>query len=128
MSIQDLTGQQIKGYTLTQLVGTGGFGVIYLANLDGKNVGFAHGGLRLMSDFYGSHKVGHITHVFVDEWVRKKGLGESLVKKLEQWFTEKEVHSVELEVLISNKAGITFWDKLGYPAELIQSRKMGNKL
>jgi len=110
------------------LKGLGRFGKIYLASIDGKNVGFAHGGLRLMSDFYGSHKVGHISHIFVDESARKKSVGEELVKNLEKWFAQKEVHSVELEVLITNKSGIAFWEKLGYPAELIQSRKMGNKL
>ena len=110
------------------LKGLGRFGVIFLASIDGKNIGFAHGGLRLMSDFYGSHKVGHISHVFVDEVVRKKAVGVDLVRNLEQWFDEKGVHSVELEVLISNKAGMAFWEKLGYPGELLQCRKMGNKL
>ena len=108
--------------------GLGRFGVIFLASMDGKNIGFAHGGLRLMSDFYGSHKVGYISHIFVNEVARKKGVGVDLVRKLEQWFAEKGVHSVELEVLIRNKAGMAFWEKLGYPVELFQCRKMGNKL
>ena len=110
------------------LKGLGRFGVICIAGMGGKNVGFAHGSLRFIPDFYGSHKVGYISHVFVDEKVRKNGVGEALVRKLEQWFAEKKVHSVELEVLITNKTGIAFWEKLGYPAELLQSRKMGDNL
>ncbi len=108
--------------------GLGRFGIICIANLDGKNVGFAHGSLRILPDFYGGQKIGYISHIFVDEAVRKKGAGEGLVRKLEQWFADKEVHSVELQVLINNEAGTAFWQRMGYPLELLQCRKMGNKL
>ncbi len=108
--------------------GLGRFGMICIASLDGNNVGFAHGSLRILPDFYGGQKIGYISHVFVDETARKKGVGEGLVRKLEQWFADKEVHSVELEVLTNNEAGTAFWERMGYPSELLQCRKMGNKL
>lgn len=107
--------------------GLGRFGVLYVATLNGITAGFAHGSIRLAPDYLGNVKVGVITHIFVREESRGKGTGEKLVRALEAWFREKEVHSVELQVLVNNERGIAFWERLGYPPELLQCRKPGSK-
>ena len=45
------------------------------------------------------------------------------MKKLEEWFLENTVDSIELEVLIGNDSGIEFWNKLGYQGNLIKMRR-----
>jgi ribosomal protein S18 acetylase RimI-like enzyme len=114
----------LKGVTK----GLGKFGVILLAESGGKNIGFAHGSLRILPDYYGNIKVGFISHVYVLPAYRKMNAGKELVKELESWFASKNVHSVELDVLVTNKTGMAFWQSLGYHTELQRSRKMGNKL
>lgn len=114
----------LKGVTR----GLGKFGVILLAESGGKNIGFAHGSLRILPDYYGNIKVGFISHVYVLPENRKMMAGKELVKGLEGWFASKNVHSVELDVLTNNPAGITFWKKMGYPVELYRCRKTGNEL
>lgn len=108
--------------------GAGRFGVLLLASLEGQNIGFAHGNLRILPDYYGNLKVGFISHVYVKEKYRGKGFAVKLVKGLEEWFAAKEVHSVELDVLTNNQAGTAFWKKMGYSVELYRSRKMGSEL
>lgn len=108
--------------------GLGRFGTLCIASSGEEIIGFAHGSIGLTPDYLGNKKVGVITHIFVDGEYRGKGVGEKLVKQLEVWFRAREVHSVELQVLADNKAGISFWEKLGYPAELYQHRKAGNKI
>jgi ribosomal protein S18 acetylase RimI-like enzyme len=108
--------------------GMGRFGVLLVAEQEGKVLAFAHGSVRLTPDYLGNRKVGVITHVYVDGEFRGGGIGENMVKGLEDWFREKEVHSVELQVLSGNKSGIAFWEKLGYPLELKQYRKAGTEL
>ncbi len=108
--------------------GLGRFGIVYTATSGDQTIGFAHGSIRLSPDYLGTLKLGVITHVYVIPEQRSSGVGEKLVKGLEEWFAEKEVHSIELQVLAKNMIGIAFWEKLGYPAELQQHRKSGSEL
>jgi ribosomal protein S18 acetylase RimI-like enzyme len=108
--------------------GLGRFGTLHVASIQEEIIGFAHGSIRLTPDYLGSKKVGVITHIYIDAEYRGRGVGERLVKELESWFKDKDVHSVELQVLAGNKRGIAFWEKLGYPLELNQHRKDGKKI
>lgn len=101
----------------------GKFGIVVLAMDEENAVGFAHGSLKFLPDYLGGHLVGSITHVFVSDEKRKTGLGENLVKILEEWFRDKKVHSIELQVIAGNAGGKAFWEKLGYLEELTQYRK-----
>ena len=102
---------------------SGKFGIVVLAKDGGKAIGFAHGMLKFLPDYLGGFAVGTITHVFVDEKVRRAGLGMELVNVLEDWFRMKKVHSIELQVITGNPAAREFWKKLGYGEELLQMRK-----
>jgi ribosomal protein S18 acetylase RimI-like enzyme len=104
--------------------GLGRFGILFICLQQEEVIGFAHGALRLTPDYLGSKKVGVITHVYVREDIRKQGAGKALVKELEQWFDEKEVSSVELQVLTHNESAILFWESAGYQRELLQYRKL----
>lgn len=108
--------------------GLGRFGIIHVAMAGGQTAGFSHGSLRLLPDYLGNLKVGVINHVFVEEGHRNAGVGEALVKALEQWFLKQKVAAVELQVLSGNAAGISFWNRLGYHPELLQYRKMKEEL
>lgn len=104
--------------------GLGRFTCLLHAGAEGRSAGFARGSLRLSPDYLGNKKLGVITHVFVRKECRGQGVGQKLVRGLEDWFSEKQVHSVELQVLAQNAPGIAFWEKLGYPPELMQCRKI----
>lgn len=120
----DLAGNGAQKWVENVSKGLDRFNCIFLAEENGKPTGFAHGSLRLSPDYLGNKKLGVITHVFVRDEYRKQGVGKKLVLALENWFSEKQVHSVELQVLDMNKAGIAFWQELGYPPELMQCRKI----
>ena len=124
----DLAEEGAASWLKGVVQGLGRFGTLHIASIHDKLIGFAHGSIRLTPDYLGSRKVGVITHIYVDGEYQGKGVGEKLVRALEEWFRDKQVHSVELQVLASNKAGIAFWEKLGYPLELYQHRKDGNKI
>lgn len=106
------------------LKGLGRFGILCVAESENEVIGFSYGSIRIMPDYIGSMKTGIITHVFVSSKHRETGIGKKLVQALETWFDEKEVHSIELQVLTENVSAIDFWDKLGYSAELLQCRKI----
>jgi GNAT superfamily N-acetyltransferase len=102
---------------------SGKFGIVVLAKDGERAVGFAHGMLKFLPDYLGGYPVGTITHLFVDENSRKAGVGRELVNELEEWFSTKKAHSIELQVITGNPTAKEFWTKLGYGEELIQYRK-----
>ena len=102
----------------------GRFSRLMVALQDDRVVGFAHGTIRFAPDFLGGKKVGYIPHVYVAASVRSKGIGALMIRELEEWFRQQDVHSFELQVLCENTAGIAFWQRLGYKKELLQMRKM----
>ena len=106
----------------------GRFGLLLLCTLGDETIGFAHGSIRISPDYLGNTKIGVITHIHLMDKFRGQGTGIALVRSLEQWFADNEVHSVELQVLSENHPAIGFWKKLGYHNELLQCRKMKENL
>jgi len=90
---------------------------------DDKVVGFAHGALRFSPDYLGTLKTGIVTHIFIAPEFRSQDLGSQMLKRLQDWFQQKEAHSIELQVVADNKEAMRFWEKAGYKLELKQYRK-----
>lgn len=105
----------------------GRFGIVMAAAENGRLAGFAHGSIKFLPDYLGSHKTGVITHIYVQEASRDQHIGLKLVSMLEEWFREKQVYSVELQVIAGNDARL-FWEKAGFRLELHQYRKMQDPL
>lgn len=58
-------------------------------------------------------KYGHIGYFFIQEDMRGKGIGKEIYKKSLEWFKEKNVKRISLEVNFLNKKTIEFYRKLG---------------
>jgi ribosomal protein S18 acetylase RimI-like enzyme len=105
----------------------GRFGIVVLVKDGDRAIGFAQGMLKFLPDYLGGLAVGSVTHVYVDNGARRSGIGETLIGMLEEWFREKKVQSIELQVIAGNAAAKEFWKKLGYLHELEQYRKICDK-
>lgn len=101
----------------------GRLSVLPLAVAGGKVIGFAQGTVKLLPDYLGAHKVGVVQHVYVAENYQRQGIAAMLVQELQRWFDEKQVRSVELQVITGNDKALGFWKKLGFAPELQQLRK-----
>lgn len=104
----------------------GRFASLQLCLAGGEVVGFAHGSIKLAPDYLGSHKLGLVSHVYVQPAFRRSGAGRALVTELENWFREQGVKAIELQVLSPNAAAAEFWECLGYVKEIQQYRKLSN--
>lgn len=100
----------------------GRFSILAVAEAQGRLAGFAHGAVKLMPDYLEGYMSGVITHVYVLPDYRGHQVGTRLVVLLEEWFEQKKVHSIELQVLVGNPAK-EFWEKAGYMPELMQYRR-----
>ena len=99
------------------------FGRLVVAERGNELVGFAHGALKLAPEHLGGVRLGRIADVHVLRDACGSGPGRAMVGRLHGWFQEREVASIELQVLAGNEAGQAFWRSLGYRVELLQLRK-----
>lgn len=101
----------------------GRFVAMVVAVEDERVIGFAQGNLRFTPDYFGALKVGLVSHLYVVPQFRGQGIGTNLLTKLEEWLTDKGIHSLEVQTAYGNDAAAAFWADRGYEAELVQFRK-----
>lgn len=106
----------------------GKLNMIAVATHEETIVGFAAGNIRLLPNYLGNTKVGYISHVFVIDSYKKKNIGRKLVSELENWFADKSVNTIELEVLVNNNSALQFWETLGYKSDNLRMVKENEKI
>lgn len=97
--------------------------VLVLVENDGHLSGFAQGNLKLLPDYLGSLRIGVVSHFFVEENARGGSVAAEMYLEMQDWFMQKSVHSLELQVLNKNIVAEKFWLKMGFSHELLQMRK-----
>ena len=101
----------------------GKFVALFVA-VDGEKVaGFVSGVVKFTPDYLGNQKVGFLTFHYIEPDYRGKGIGKKLLKSLENWFKEKNVSSIEVQVSFMNEDSRNYFKKNGYEYELVQFRK-----
>ncbi len=83
--------------------------LFFVALLDGVLVGTVMAG-------YDGHR-GWIYSLCVNPEVRRRGIGTALMKHVERELRERGCPKVNLQVLASNAATVSFYQKLGYSVE-----------
>jgi GNAT superfamily N-acetyltransferase len=95
---------------------------LVIASNQDKVIGFGHAQLKLSPDYHGSQRIGFIAHFYVEKDSRLAGTGRKIYEELHKWFLEKNIQSIELQVINANEAAMKFWQKMGFKDELRQLR------
>lgn len=92
---------------------------------NGKLSGFLEGGLRKYADGCDTSPVGYIEGWFVDEDLRKQGVGRNLVHALEDWARGQGCTEMASDTWLNNEISIQAHFNLGYEESerLIHFRK-----
>jgi ribosomal protein S18 acetylase RimI-like enzyme len=106
----------------------GKLNMVFVATHEDTIVGLAAGNIRLLPNYLGSKKVGYISHVFVTDNYKKQNIGKKLVSELENFFAEKSVKIIELEVLIENNSARQFWENMGFKSDNLRMIKENEKI
>lgn len=96
------------------------FAVVLVAEAANELVGFFAGRLRSLPPYFGGHRIGHCSELFVDESHRRRGIAEDLLMAGIKWFRERDIHRVDLTVLPKNLEARDFYLRQGLVEELIQ--------
>ncbi len=92
-------------------------GLALMAKVDDEASGF----IIALVENEGTHKIGHIVTLDVTVKCRRKGLGSTLLKRMENILSERGVEAVYLEVRVDNQAALRLYEKQGYVrAELLE--------
>ena len=93
-------------------------GKCYLALEDDNVVGLIMGTIISYDKYdyldYKCPKSGEITELVVSQKVRSKGIGQSLIDKMELYFKEQGCEYIFVDVFAYNENAIKFYEKKGY--------------
>lgn len=96
--------------------------IVLVAEWEGKPVGFANASIIVRPAFKEGRR-GSIHNLVVSEPFRRRGIGRLLTEALYEWFRERSVRLVELEVAVQNTLGRRFWEELGFEPLMLQMGK-----
>ena len=84
----------------------------FVAKNNGDMAGFVAGGL----EDTGEEVYGHIMNLAVAPGYRRRGVGQHLIRRLEQEYAVLGASGIQLEVRITNTGAQEFYRRLGYRA------------
>lgn len=86
----------------------------FVATLDKEPAGFANGYVITPAEIFEQRTVGMIENIFVRDEHRRQGIGALLVNDCYEWFHEKEVTDIYVNVVPANELSFRFWEAMGY--------------
>ena len=93
-------------------------GKCFIAVEDNKAIGLIMGTIPEYDEYdyldYKCPKRGEITELIVTKNTRSKGIGQTLIKKIEDYFKSVGCEYVLVDVFAYNKSGIGFYENQGY--------------
>ena len=102
-------------------------GKCYLAILDNKVVGLIMGIIPTYDKYdyldYKCPKYGEITELVVSKKIRSKGIGQALMKEMENYFKSCGCEYIYVDVFAYNENGIKFYNKQGYHPRMYRDIK-----
>lgn len=100
----------------------GKYSQIYIAEKDGKILGFILGRLRRLAPYQGGSLVGDYADIYIIKEARRLGLAKHISKLMIKWFKDNGATSVEGQVLFKNNPSRKMFESLGFKIEIIQMR------
>lgn len=87
---------------------------LFIALEEDTIIGYISGFIEQRAPIYKLRVVGFLSNMYVAPSYRGKGIGSQLHHALLQWFKEKNIHSIELNVDAQATTTIATWHRLGY--------------
>ena len=81
---------------------------------EGEVIGYALSSVEQHPPVVECRAFGHMDDLVVDEHRRRRGAGGMLVSATVEWFEERGIDRVEMEVAEANEPGLAFWRAVGF--------------
>jgi len=100
----------------------GRFSVLYVAEFQEEVVGFIVARVKRVPEYLGGVMVGELKDMWVEQKIRRLGIGEKLLRMAIEWCRSQNVYSLEAQILLGNEPIIRMVEYLGMKKELYQFR------
>ncbi len=102
-------------------------GKCYIAVENDKAIGVIMGTVKKYSKYdyldYKCPKIGVVTELVVTKNVRSSGIGQQLMKKMEEYFKSIDCKYIKIDVFGYNDSALKFYYKQGYHARMLTTIK-----
>lgn len=88
--------------------------IVMVAEINHKIIGYMMGMIMTSPPVFKMQKYGEITDAFVDDRLRKQGMGEKLFSKMKAWFAAQGLHRIDINAAAKNPISNKFWKKMGF--------------
>ena len=95
----------------------GKFSIAYVAEFEGRVVGFLLARVKRLPTYMGGVLVGELSDEWIEPEVRRLGVGAHMCHMALSWLREQKVHSVEIQVLNGNEASWKMLSAMGFAQE-----------
>lgn len=95
----------------------GRFSNVFIAELDGRVVGFMLCRLKRVPSYMGGVMVGELSDMWIDASARRMGIGDQLSRQAIDWMRQQGAHSIEIQVLKDNEASWKLYERMGFQLE-----------
>jgi ribosomal protein S18 acetylase RimI-like enzyme len=95
----------------------GRFSNLFVAEVDGKLVGFTLCRVKRTPQTMGGVLVGEISDVWTAPEARRMGIAVSLCRMAVDWLHRQGVHSVEAQILRDNEGSAKLFEQMGFQVE-----------
>lgn len=102
----------------------GRFSYVYVAEVDGKVVGFMLCRLKRVPATMGGVIVGELSDMWIEPEARRLGIGDKLSRLSIDWMRDQGAHSIEIQVLKDNEASWKLYERMGFKLEFRVGRLM----
>ena len=109
---------------LRSLLGSDKDRVVVAETAEGEVIGYTIGRERENVPVLEPHRFGFVSDIYVEIGHRRRGVATALFGDLRQWFKERGLASIELDVLHRNPVSQAFWRALGF-TDLIDRLRRG---
>lgn len=95
---------------------------ILLAEEGGVAVGYISASIREMPPVFVEKHHGMIADVIVTARCRRRGIGGQLYRAMTDWFCERGISVIELNIAAANPISQAFWRKMGFGDYMVRLR------
>ncbi len=95
----------------------GRFSNSWVAEVGDIMVGFITCRVKRVPAYMGGVMVGELSDMWIIPEARRLGVGDTLSRTALEWLKTQDVHSVEIQVLLSNEASWTLFERMGFKQE-----------
>lgn len=100
----------------------GRFSNVFIAEVDGRVVGFMLCRLKRVPQYMGGVMVGELSDMWIVKEARRLGIGDKLSRLAMEWMREQGAHSIEIQVLRDNQASWKLYERMGFQLEFLAGR------